>query len=87
MKLLQVESYIIIGAILNGKNKNLSQVARYMCSEFENTEEYNLEYKSLYGYLKYCQKELYKEETPVDEYKLETLKNKLKDYILKEEGI
>lgn len=88
MKLLKVESVIIMGAIITGKNKNIQQVARYMCSEIDkNTKGYNIEYKKLYKFLKECKKELYAEETPIDEYKLETLKNKLKNYILEKEGI
>lgn len=88
MKLLQVESSIIIGAILTGKNKNINQVARYMCSEIDRTtNEYELQHKNLYSYLKNCKKELYAEETPLDEYKLETLKNKLKKFILEKEAI
>lgn len=88
MKLLQVDTPIIMGSIITGKNKNIKQVARYMCSEIDKTtNEYELEYNNLYSYLKNCKRELYAEETPVDEYKLETLKNKLKKYLLKEEGI
>lgn len=88
MKLLKVESAVIIGAIITGKNKNIQQVARYMCSEIDRTtNEYELEYNNLYSYLKHCKKELYAEETPIDEYKLETLKNKLKKFILEKEGI
>lgn len=88
MKLIKVESVIIMGAIITGKNKNIQQVARYMCSELDRTtKEYKLEYDKLYNYLKKCKRELYAEETPIDEYKLETLKNKLKNYILEKEGI
>ena len=43
MKLLKVESAVIMGSIITGKNKNIKQVARYMCSEIDkNTKGYNI---------------------------------------------
>ena len=81
MKYRALESEVFICAMLTKDNKNLEQIAHYLCADIDRpSDEYDLNVRSVYSHLKRLKKSLFEDEFPVTDEKIKNVKRKLQVY-------